>query len=119
MDKNIDCSKCKSSSILFYIIVLLLLASVGALIYVSILYSNTNSNCNNKSIEKFTDMECSKKCCKFTDPNTNIYNQIDPKYLKYVKSNFTCDGGCLCMTSQDIDYLSSRGGNSNANISFS
>ena len=115
MDKNIDCSRCKSSNILFYIILLLLLISVGALIFVSILYSK----CDNKSIEKFTDMECSKKCCKFTDPNSNLYNQIDPKYLKYVKSNFTCDGGCLCMTSQDIDYLSSRGGNSNANISFS
>jgi hypothetical protein len=71
----------------------------------------------NKNLEKNNENKidkniCSSQCCKFTqwpipfntsDPN----NTID--FSKYIGSNFSCNGGCVCYTKENNNYLTSRG----------
>lgn len=65
--------------------------------------------------------KCSPSCCinsGWPYPPELIVNDIDKKELKqYVPNNFACSlgssiqGGCLCVKQKDLDYLTTRGGN--------
>ena len=66
--------------------------------------------------------KCSRSCCINTGwpyPKELLENDIDPEELKtYVPNNFSCslgsdiNGGCICMTQKDKDYLMNKAGNS-------
>jgi len=65
--------------------------------------------------------KCSRSCCinsGWPYPPEVLETDISAKELKnYVPTNFSCslgsnlNGGCLCTTKQDLEYLSKRGGN--------
>ena len=67
---------------------------------------------------KLYDKQCHPKCCNYNvwpalDPDLNMYN-YDPK-SPYVSSNFSCSqgpsSGCPCLTKEDYNYLTLKGGN--------
>jgi hypothetical protein len=78
-------------------------------------------NILNQSIFPLDNNKCSRSCCKSNGwplPKELLENDIDPEELKnYVPNNFSCtDGpsnksGCLCVTQQDMDYLTNKAGN--------
>ncbi len=63
---------------------------------------------------------CSRQCCKFAQwpiPHDLTEKQIPEDQLKnYVGTNMSCNfgngSGCLCVSKDDVNYLSNRGGNS-------
>lgn len=67
--------------------------------------------------------KCARSCCINTGwpyPPELLEKDISPSELKkYVPNNFACaigsnlNGGCLCATKEDMDYLTKRAGNSN------
>ena len=69
--------------------------------------------------------KCSRSCCLNTGwpyPPELLEKDLSPEELKkYIPTNFTCslgsniDGGCLCVTKEDKDYLTIRAGNSRYN----
>jgi hypothetical protein len=74
---------------------------------------------SNLPLRKFDQLKCSRSCCKNTQWPTGIppeKTDMTAEELKnYIPSNFTCnwgkEGGCVCVTQQDYDYLSNKGGN--------
>lgn len=78
-------------------------------------------NILNQSIRPIDNNKCSRSCCinsGWPYPPDVLDNDIDPVELKkYVPNNFSCtDGptnksGCLCVTQQDLDYLTNKAGN--------
>jgi hypothetical protein len=69
---------------------------------------------------KIYDNICSRECCKFSQwapppelTEKKILNEISDNYIG---SNMSCNGGdkggCLCISKEDYNYLSNRGGNS-------
>jgi len=65
--------------------------------------------------------KCARSCCinsGWPYPPELLEKDISPEELKkYIPTNFSCalgsnvNGGCLCVTKNDFDYLSKRGGN--------
>ena len=65
--------------------------------------------------------KCARSCCinsGWPYPNELLEKDISAEELKnYVPTNFSCglgsnlNGGCLCTTKEDLEYLSKRGGN--------
>lgn len=87
------------------------------LIIIIFIFNNYNiniqeklNNVENNDIKKIDQNICSKSCC-----NYNQYGKNDKKDNKYVSSNFFCNygqgSGCLCVSKDDLNYLSSRGNN--------
>jgi len=97
-------------------------------------------DCKNKETENFNAQidnllsgdpksifsnKCARSCCINTGwpyPAELLEKDISPEELKkYVPNNFACaigsdlNGGCLCATQEDMDYLTRRGGNSKYN----
>jgi hypothetical protein len=78
------------------------------------------NNTNTEPTNKIDKNMCSKQCCKFTQwplPDGLIEKTIPEDQLKnYVGSNMSCNfgngSGCVCVTKDDLNYLSSHGGNS-------
>ena len=78
-------------------------------------------NILNQSIRPIDTNKCSRSCCinsGWPYPSDVLDKDIDPVELKkYVPNNFSCtDGpsnksGCLCVTQQDLDYLTNKAGN--------
>jgi hypothetical protein len=74
----------------------------------------------NENTAKLDQYMCSKQCCKFAQwpvPNElNEHTIPDKELVNYIGSNFSCTGGdksgCLCITKDESNYLSQRGGNS-------
>ena len=65
--------------------------------------------------------KCARSCCinsGWPYPNELLEKDINKEELKnYIPTNYSCglgsniNGGCLCVTKDDFDYLSKRGGN--------
>jgi hypothetical protein len=65
--------------------------------------------------------KCARSCCinsGWPYPPELLEKDIGPEELKkYIPTNFSCalgsnlNGGCLCVTQPDYDYLTKRGGN--------
>ena len=80
---------------------------------------------NTNAIQKIDENICSKQCCKFVQwpvPHDVKVGDIPEEQLKnYIPSNLSCNygsnngGGCLCITKDNFDYLSQRGGNAGSN----
>ena len=78
------------------------------------------NNTNTEPTIKIDKNMCSKQCCKFSQwpvPTDLIEKTIPEDQLKnYVGSNLSCNfgngSGCVCVTKDDLNYLSSNGGNS-------
>ena len=72
------------------------------------------------SLGKLDLRRCSRDCCKYTQwpvKHNVVSGEIPQKELDtYVSNNFGCTwgqgSGCVCTTKEDLNYLSSRGGNS-------
>jgi len=71
----------------------------------------------NTSIPKIDQNVCSKQCCKFIQwpvPfNTRNPTISDSTLDKFIPSNLACNGGanggCVCLTKDDFNYLSNHG----------
>jgi hypothetical protein len=65
------------------------------------------------SISKIDQNICSKQCCKFIQWPIpfNTRNPIisDETLNKFIPSNLSCTGGCVCLTKDDFNYLSNHG----------
>lgn len=80
---------------------------------------------NTNDIQKMDENLCSKQCCKFVQwpvPHDVKVGDIPEEQLKnYIPSNLSCNygsnngGGCLCVTKDNFNYLSQRGGNAGGN----
>jgi hypothetical protein len=79
---------------------------------------------NTNGIQKIDENICSKQCCKFVQwpvPHDVKVGDIPEEQLKnYIPSNLSCNygsnnGGCLCITKDNFNYLSHRGGNAGSN----
>ena len=65
--------------------------------------------------------KCSRQCCSQTQwplPQELQVNDMTPEEAsKYMPNNFSCNfgesSGCLCLTKDNYNYLSSRGNNTN------
>jgi len=68
----------------------------------------------NKDVPKIDQRICSKQCCKFIQWPVpfNTKNPIvkDDVLNNFIPSNFACNGGenggCVCLTKDDYNYLS-------------
>lgn len=73
----------------------------------------------NKDVPKIDQRICSKQCCKFIQWPVpfNTKNPIvkDDVLNNFIPSNFSCNGGenggCVCLTKDDYNYLSEHGQN--------
>ncbi len=73
----------------------------------------------NTDIPKIDERICSKQCCKFIQWPVpfNTKNPIvsDDVLQNFIPSNFACNGGenggCVCLTKDDYNYLSEHGQN--------
>jgi hypothetical protein len=73
----------------------------------------------NKDVPKIDQRICSKQCCKFIQWPVpfNTKNPIvkDDVLNNFIPSNFACNGGenggCVCLTKDDYNYLSEHGQN--------
>jgi len=73
----------------------------------------------NTDVPKIDQRICSKQCCKFTQWPVpfNTRNPIvkDDVLNNFIPSNFACNGGenggCVCLTKDDYNYLSEHGQN--------
>jgi hypothetical protein len=78
-------------------------------------------NILNKSIYPIDTNKCSRSCCKSASwplPEELLENDIQAEELAtYVPNNFNCmngpnnKSGCLCVTQQDMNYLTNKAGN--------
>ena len=74
-------------------------------------------NNNNKIIPKIDQNICSKQCCKHIQWPVpfNTKNPIisDSTLDNFIPSNLSCNGGanggCVCLTKDDFNYLSNHG----------
>ena len=79
---------------------------------------NTNQP-NTNHLNKIDQKICSKQCCKFVQwpiPfNTRNPNVKDDILDNFIPTNFACNGGenggCVCLTKDDYNYLSEHGQN--------
>jgi hypothetical protein len=79
---------------------------------------NTNQP-NTNQPNKIDQKICSKQCCKFVQwpiPfNTRNPNVKDDVLDNFIPTNFGCNGGenggCVCLTKDDYNYLSEHGQN--------
>jgi hypothetical protein len=77
------------------------------------------SNKINDDLHKIDQKICSKQCCKFIQwpvPfNTKNPTIKDEVLDNFIPSNFACNGGdnggCVCITKDDYNYLSNHGQN--------
>ena len=73
----------------------------------------------NTNLPKIDQRICSKQCCKFIQWPVpfNTRNPIvkDDVLNNFIPSNFSCNGGenggCVCLTKDDYNYLSEHGQN--------
>ena len=71
----------------------------------------------NNSLVKLDQNICSKQCCKFVQwpVSFNTRNPLvkDEILDKFIPSNFACNGGanggCVCLTKNDYNYLANHG----------
>lgn len=78
---------------------------------------------NNDEIDSETNTMkfnfCSSSCCSAQYPTPHVFNtDVDVNQYKdsFVSTSHTCNnawqnGGCLCMTNEQSEFLASRGGN--------
>jgi hypothetical protein len=105
---------------------LIILGIVIFFIFILPIIDNKNIQCTNKLKEKLSNIKnskkldtniCSKQCCNHTQwpiPSDAMTKEISDKEMeKYVGSNLSCNfgsgSGCLCVTKDDMNYLSNRG----------
>ena len=75
-------------------------------------------------IRKLDKNICSKQCCNHSQwpvPDDAKTGPIPKEKLaEYIGSNLSCNfgegSGCLCVTKDDFNYLTNRGGNSENNM---
>lgn len=102
---------------------LLLFVVLGGVIFWLFTNKNVKENLadvKNENANKLDQFMCSKQCCKFAQwpvpKELNEHTIPDNKLINYIGSNFSCTGGdksgCLCITKDESQYLSQRGGNS-------
>jgi len=69
------------------------------------------------NLHKMDTNICSKQCCKFTQWPVG-FNTVNPNIPagtldKFIPTNFACNngenGGCVCATKDDYNYLSNKG----------
>lgn len=80
---------------------------------------NIPSPKTSEKLPKIDERICSKQCCKFVQWPVpfNTRNPIvtDEVLGNFIPSNFACNGGenggCVCLTKDDYNYLSSHGQN--------
>jgi len=75
----------------------------------------------NRPIVKIDTNKCSKDCCGLSQwpvPNDMLSGNIPAEELgNYIPSNFSCNrgdnigSGCVCMTKNDLNYLTNHGNN--------
>ena len=115
-------------NLFIYLIIILVLF----LIFIMPMMQNCKNSEKEKLKEKLTNIfsaqpnflfnnKCSPSCCinsGWPYPPELLINDISKEELKkYVPNNFACSlgsdiqGGCLCVTQKDLNYLTSRGGN--------
>ncbi len=83
------------------------------------IYANPFDDSMNKDVNKIDTKRCSRNCCKqtqwpvpFNTESVDVDNaKID--YSNIVPNNFSCSGGgtgsgCLCVTKDDMNYLSNH-----------
>lgn len=102
---------------------LLLFVVLGGVIFWLFTNKNVKENLadvKNENANKLDQFMCSKQCCKFAQwpvpKELHEHTIPDNKLINYIGSNFSCTGGdksgCLCITKDESQYLSQRGGNS-------
>jgi hypothetical protein len=102
---------------------LLLFVVLGGVIFWLFTNKNVKENLvdvKNENANKLDQFMCSKQCCKFAQwpvpKELHEHTIPDDKLINYIGSNFSCTGGdksgCLCITKDESQYLSQRGGNS-------
>ncbi len=120
----------ENCEIIFIIIIIILIICI-------IISIPQQKSINNTCIEKFNTIKnnlpenyipdakidqniCSKQCCKFAvwEPPFDVKNpNIDPTFMdKFIGTNLSCgngpdNGGCVCMTKNDFNYIANRGQN--------
>jgi len=114
--------------ILIYLLLITLVAVIVLMPVLKICRNNLKSPLKEKLENIFNtepkflfNNKCARSCCVNSGwpyPNELLEKDIDKEELKnYVPTNFSCglgsnlNGGCLCLTKDDFDYLSKRGGN--------
>ena len=76
----------------------------------------------NTSQKKLDKNMCSRQCCKFTQwpLPAELRSKELPDDSKYVANNMSCNfgsgSGCLCVTKDDLNYLSNRGSNASTTM---
>ena len=112
----------------------LIFVILGAFIFFIFIMPVLDQNCNNEgkkikeNLSNIANQEpikvdnniCSRECCKFTQwplPPELMEKKMSKELSNdYIGSNMSCNGGnkggCLCVTKNDINYISQRGGNS-------
>ena len=111
------------------ILVLVILGAIIFFVFIMPMLDNKNSDETNKlkehlnNIEPITKLDknmCSRQCCKFSQwPVPSDLNETtipEDKLKDFIGSNMSCNfgngSGCLCVSKDDFNYLSNRGGNS-------
>jgi hypothetical protein len=101
---------------------LVILGAILFFIFVMPVIDSTNTKEKLTNIDTITKIDkniCSKQCCKHAQwpvPHDMKSNDIPEEQLSnYVGTNFSCNfgegSGCLCVTKDEFNYLSGRGGN--------
>jgi hypothetical protein len=118
----------EDNQIMFYSVIIAVIFFLILMPYLEKCYNADKKNLRenlenilNQSINPIDTNKCSRSCCinsGWPYPSDILDNDIDPEELKtYVPNNFNCtDGptnksGCLCMTQQNLDYLTNKAGN--------
>jgi hypothetical protein len=64
--------------------------------------------------------KCSRQCCaqtQYLPQQLQVYDMTKEEAANYIPNNLSCNfgngSGCLCMTKNNFNYLSSRGNNTN------
>ena len=107
------------------------LASPQNVIFETSIHSNASKLCPYRRSHQHAHTRTAKRefpqrkmriraCCKFAQwpvpKELHEHTIPDDKLINYIGSNFSCTGGdksgCLCITKDESQYLSQRGGNS-------
>ncbi len=105
------------AAILFFVVVLPMIEAKNS-------KENLTNVGSNDQIVKIDQNLCSRQCCKQTQwplPEELKTKDIpEEKLSNYVGSNFSCNygngSGCLCVSKENINYLSNRGNNAGSNM---
>lgn len=109
-------------------LVLIILGMIIFFIFILPMIDNENKQTANKIKESLSNTSeplkldnniCSKQCCKYVQwpvPHDATTKEISDKNMEnYIGTNLSCNfgsgSGCLCVTKDDFNYLSSRGSN--------